>query len=126
MSNIINGHLAHHLSIITNQLLDTRERAHHYREAWRDSHQEIKRMEHKMRRLKARWKVRRRILEGRLTLLQEENKNLEALLAAQDEVDTLTKRADKRRAECEAVKEEIKRRQEKLGISEGEESVEQE
>lgn len=79
-----------------------------------------------MRRLKARWKVRRRILEGRLTLLQEENKNLEALLAAQDEVDTLTKRADKRRAECEAVKEEIKRRQEKLGISEGEESVEQE
>ncbi|THX21804.1 hypothetical protein D6D12_09737 [Aureobasidium pullulans] len=88
MNTTINEHLAHQLHVVTDQLRIARDKTYHYRQVWRDAHQEIRKLKEKIAWLKAAQKFRRNVLEGRLKLLYEENKDLRDQLAALEALST--------------------------------------
>jgi len=121
MNTTINEHLAHQLHVVTDQLRIARDKTYHYRQVWRDAHQEIKKLKEKIAWLKAAQKFRRNVLEGRLKLLYEENKDLRDQLAA---LEALSTTSAELRTDVEATKEELRGFREMFGIVKGEGNVE--
>lgn len=121
MNTTINEHLAHQLHVVTDQLRIARDKTYHYRQVWRDAHQEIRKLKEKIAWLKAAQKFRRNVLEGRLKLLYEENKDLRDQLAA---LEALSTTSAELRTDVEAAKEELRDFRERFGIVEGEGNVE--
>lgn len=121
MFTTINEHLAHQLHVVTDQLRIARDKTYHYRQVWRDAHQEIRKLKEKIAWLKAAQKFRRNVLEGRLKLLYEENKDLRDQLAA---LEALSTTSAELRTDVEATKEELRGFREMFGIVKGEGNVE--
>ena len=121
MNTTINEHLAHQLHVVTDQLRIARDKTYHYRQVWRDAHQEIRKLKEKIAWLKAAQKFRRNVLEGRLKLLYEENKDLRDQLAA---LEALWTTSAELRTDVEATKEELRGFREMFGIVKGEGHVE--
>ncbi|OBW66334.1 MAG: Uncharacterized protein AUREO_035890 [Aureobasidium pullulans] len=121
MNTTINEHLAHQLHVVADQLRIACDKTYHYRQVWRDAHQEIRKLKEKIAWLKAAQKSRRNVLEGRLKLLYEENKDLRDQLAA---LEALSTTSAELRTDIEATKKELRGFREMFGIVEGEGNVE--
>lgn len=121
MNTTINEHLAHQLHVVTDQLRIARDKTYHYRQVWRDAHQEIRTLKEKIAWLKAAQKSRRKVLEGRLKLLYEENKDLRDQLATLESLSTMLEGA---RTGIGVLREELRDFRERFGIVEGEGNVE--